>query len=204
MTDPDDLLREIPDESPPPEIVVAAVRAFRYRAIAVVTSIIAAMFLATFALGKLGPPELGAEAAAAIRGGADVIPVLATAEYDGIVVTFSEIVIDGDIGYIRFLFRDMKQHGDVDFEVTSIEVAGQRREVLSNSIANLFSYRIPEGELLERTSAGGWFRFENPDGIASPVVVEVQLLISTEEMVLNGSDLSGPLPTLRLEWSGSP
>lgn len=204
MTDPDDLLRGIPDESPPPEIVVAAVRGFRYRAIAVVTSIIAAVFLATFALGKLGPPDLGTDAAAAIRGGADVIPVLATAEYDGIVVTFSEIVIDGDTGYIRLLFRDMKQHGEVTFEVTAIEVAGQRQEVFGNSLANLFSYRAPGGELQERTSTGGWFRFENPNGIAPPVVVEVQLLILTEDMVLEGSDVSGPYPTLRLESDGSP
>ncbi|VAW09640.1 hypothetical protein MNBD_ACTINO02-755, partial [hydrothermal vent metagenome] len=128
MTDPDDLLRKIPDESPPPEIVIAAVRAFRYRAIAVVASIIAAMFIATFALGKVGPSDVDAEVAAAVRDGADVVPVLTGAQYDGIFVSFSELVVDGNTGYARLLVWDTKGHAEVDFDVVAIEIAGQRQE----------------------------------------------------------------------------
>ncbi len=204
MTDPEDLLRGFPEESPPPEIVIAAVRAFRYRAIAIGASIIAAMFIATFALGKIGPSDVDAEVAAAMRGGADVVPVLTGAQYDGTFVTFSELVIDGNTGYARLLVWDTKGYAEVDFDVVAIEIAGQRQEILSNSIANLVSYRDLDGMLRERTRDAGWFQFESPTGIKPPVALEVQLLIVPEEVVLYGGNLDGPFPILRLEWSGSP
>ncbi|VAW05247.1 hypothetical protein MNBD_ACTINO02-3259 [hydrothermal vent metagenome] len=204
MTDPEDLLHSFPEEAPPPEIVLAAVRAFRYRAIAIGASIIAAMFIATFALGKIGPSDVDAEVAAAVRDGADVVPVLTSAQYDGIFVSFSELVVDGNTGYARLLVWDTKGHAEVDFDVVAIEIAGQRQEIFSNSIAGLVSYRDLDGVLRKRTSDAGWFRFESPTGIKPPVVLEVQLLIVPADVVLHGGNLDGPFPILRLEWSGSP
>ena len=204
MTDPDDLLRNMPEESPPPEIVVAAVRAFRYRAIAVVASAVAIMFVAVFLLGRIGPPDVGADAAAAVRGGAEVIPVLVEDEYDGIYVSFSELIVDDDTGYIRFLAWDTKGHAAVDFESVAIEVAGRRQEFLPMSVPTLSSYRDLDGEMRELTSTGGWIRFEDPEGIKPPVVLEMQLVISPEDVVLYGGELAGPFPTLRLEWEGPP
>ncbi len=204
MTDPDDLLRDMPEESPPPEIVVAAVRGFRYRAIAVVASIVAIMFVAVFLLGKLGPSDIADDAASAVRGGAEVIPVLVEADYDGIYVAFSELVTDGETGYIRFLAWDTKGHAEVDFESVAIEVAGRRQEFLPMSVPTLSSYRDLDGEMRELTSTGGWVRFEDPEGIEPPVVLEMQLVISPEDVVLYGGELTGPFPTLRLEWDGSP
>lgn len=204
MTEPDDLLRNIPEESPPPEIVIAAVRGFRYRAIALVASIIAALFITVFLLGRLGPSDVGADAAAAVRGGAEVIPVLVEDEYDGIYVAFSELVADGNTGYIRFLAWDTKGHAEVDLDVVAIEVAGRRQEIFSGSVPTLSSYRDLDDEMRELTSTGGWVRFEDPEGIEPPVVLEIQLVIWPEDMVLHGGELTGPFPTLRLEWDGSP
>lgn len=204
MTDPDDLLRNIPEESPPPEIVVSAVRGFRYRAIAVVASIIAVTFVAVFLLGRLGPSDDAVNAASAARGGAEVIPVLTVAEHDGIYVAFSELVVDGDTGYIRFLAWDTKGHAQVNFEVVAIEIAGRRQEVFAKSVPTVFSYRDLDGELREQTSTGGWVRFESPEGIGPPVVLEIQLVIEPEDVVLYGGVLAGPFSTLRLEWEGPP
>jgi hypothetical protein len=204
VTDPDDQLRNIPEESPPPEIVIAAVRAFRYRAIAFVASIVAITFIAVFLLGRLGLSDVADDAASAVRGGADVIPVLVEDEYDGIYVAFSELIIDGDTGYIRFLAWDTKGHAEVDLDVVAFEVAGRRQEVFSGSVPTLFSYRDLDGELRERTSTGGWVRFEDPEGIGPPVVLEIQLVIVPEDVVLYGGEFSGPFPTLRLEWEGPP
>jgi len=204
VTDPEDLLHSFPEEAPPAEIVLAAVRAFRYRAIAIVASIIAAMLIATFAVGKIGPSDVDAEVAAAVRDGADVVPVLTGAQYDGIFVSFSELVVDGNTGYARLLVWDTKGRAEIDFDVVAIEIAGQRQEIFSNSIANLMSYRDLDGVLRKRTSDAGWFRFESSTGIKPPVALEVQLLIVPEEVVLYGGDLDGPFPILRLEWSGSP
>ncbi|MFV1961338.1 MAG: hypothetical protein ACC654_10240 [Acidimicrobiia bacterium] len=204
MTDPDDLLRDIPEESPPPEIVIAAVRGFRYRAIAIIASIVATMFVAVFLLGRLGPSDVADDAAAAVRGGAEVIPVLVEAEYDGIYVAFSELIVDEDTGYIRFLAWDTKGHAQVNFEVVAIEVAGRRQEVFAAFVSTVFSYRNLDGELREQTSTGDWVWFEDPKGIGPPVVLEIQLVIEPVDVVLYGGVLTGPYPTLRLEWDGSP
>jgi len=48
MADPEKALKDIPPESPPPEIVLAAVRVFRYRALAVVALGIALVIGAVF------------------------------------------------------------------------------------------------------------------------------------------------------------
>ncbi len=53
MADPEELLGALPDESPPPEIVLAAVRVFRYRALAAVAIGIALVLAGAFVLQQI-------------------------------------------------------------------------------------------------------------------------------------------------------
>ena len=53
MADPEELLGALPEESPPPEIVLAAVRVFRYRALAVAAIAIALIVAGTVFVQKL-------------------------------------------------------------------------------------------------------------------------------------------------------
>lgn len=62
MDDIEQALSGLPQESPPPEIVLAAVRAFRYRTIALVASIVAGALLLGVVWRFVGPENLGAEA----------------------------------------------------------------------------------------------------------------------------------------------
>jgi hypothetical protein len=97
MTDPEDLLRDLPEESPPPEIVLAALRVFRYRAIAAV-----ALAIAIVVTGVMVKNHLDAQSRLRQR--------IATAEYtsggvntlgrlrnvDGVSVMYWELVTDGE------------------------------------------------------------------------------------------------------------
>ncbi len=53
MADPENALKDLPPESPPPEIVLAAVRVFRYRALAVVALGVALVIGAVFVYQKI-------------------------------------------------------------------------------------------------------------------------------------------------------
>lgn len=53
MADPEDLLGTVPEESPPPEIVLAAVRVFRYRALAFVAIAVALAVVGVVFVQKL-------------------------------------------------------------------------------------------------------------------------------------------------------
>lgn len=53
MADPEELLGALPEESPPPEIVLAAVRVFRYRALAAVSIALALGVVGAFVVQKL-------------------------------------------------------------------------------------------------------------------------------------------------------
>jgi hypothetical protein len=53
MADPEELLGALPDESPPAEIVLAAVRVFRYRALAVIAVVVALLVGGVYVVQRL-------------------------------------------------------------------------------------------------------------------------------------------------------
>lgn len=129
MREPESLLRQEPDESPPTEIVLAAVRVFRYRLLAVI-----ALGLALAVVGSAVVERLNANdrllveiANARYEGGTLQARGLGEARRENAIsVTAREIVtgpLDGDGGpiYVHLIGRDDRGRGGVlDVEDTRI------------------------------------------------------------------------------------
>ena len=198
MTDPEQALAVPPDESPPPEIVLAAVRGFRYRTVAVISIGALATLLVMAVLARFRPGDIGTDAARAASQGAEVLPVLESGEYDGINVVVSEIVVEGDAVFLRYLAWDTKGHAAVEVHVAALETGGVRLEPSTTSFQDLSLCDVPG----RRTTTGGWARFESPGRIEGPVSIEVEFLIWPEERCEGSATIEGPYPRVRLHWEG--
>lgn len=203
MDDVEQALSGLQEESPPPEIVLAAVRTFRYRAIAVVASIVAAVFVLGVAGRFLGPENLGAEVAS-LRG-ATTVPILAEAEYDGIRVTMTELVWREDTGHVRFVAVDNGSHAEVDIEAIALTSStGRKHDLGPNSIVSVSNFETPQGDRIDRRTDAGWVKFIDPDHDPyGPLSMELQLVEVPLEVVLEGGVVTGPYPTLTIDHEGT-
>lgn len=108
MADPERLVRELPEESPPPEIVLAAVRTFRYRAIAAIAVAVAVAVVGIVTVPRLisallDPRDVDELAFRAMREGI-TYDVAADAEVDGGRVLLWQVWIGEEgLSYARFL-----------------------------------------------------------------------------------------------------
>jgi hypothetical protein len=126
-------LAGLPRESPPPEIVLAAVRAFRYRALATVAVLVAAVLVGGWVARSVfgfHPVEVRA-AQARYAGG--VQSVGAATVVQGVTVMLPEVAFD-DRGhaYFQVLAMDAERRG-VAIEVTSVRIGGLPATLLDYS-----------------------------------------------------------------------
>ncbi len=118
------LLRELPAESPPPEIVLAAVRVFRYRAIAVAALAVMVAVLAVSILPRfLRPTTTDDEVAAVRRDGASQTLALEQ-DVQGIHVLLWEIVWGKERSFVHLQAWD-PQGRALDAEVAGLTVGGR-------------------------------------------------------------------------------
>jgi hypothetical protein len=96
MDDTERLIRDVPSESPPPEIVLAAVRTFRYRAIAVVFFVITAVIAGTWLGHRLVVTPLTLDRIALAKAEHGWQPVFAEGEVAGVRVLFLEVIPEPD------------------------------------------------------------------------------------------------------------
>lgn len=200
----DDIERSLGDlaEEPPPEIVLAAVRAFRYRFIATVAAIIAGAFLLGAIWRVIGPDNIAAEVASLRQ--PTIVPMLAVAGYDGINVAVTELVWDESTGYLRYVAWDEGSHAEVTVEPMVLTTStGRTIELFAGSVPALAHFSVPGERDIDRRTSGDWIRFEDADhDPLGPLSLEVQLVISPLEIVLEGGVLEGPFPTLTLRFDG--
>ena len=107
MRDPEEMLRSLPPESPPAEVVVAALRVFRYRAIAAIALACALLLSAIVLKGNLDRDARLLERIGEIRytsGGTQTLNRLR--DVDGIKVLLWEVVSDEDSSYVHVLGWD--------------------------------------------------------------------------------------------------
>lgn len=107
MRDPEEMLRSLPPESPPAEVVLAALRVFRYRAIAAI-ALACALVLSAFLLkANLDEDARLLERIGEIRytsGGTRTLNQLR--DVDGVKVLLWEVVTDEDSTYVHVLGWD--------------------------------------------------------------------------------------------------
>lgn len=126
MTEPEDLLRSMPKESPPPELVMAAMRVFRYRAIAAIFLSCALVLSAFILKSKIDQDSRLLERIGEIRyttGG--VTHVNELRDLDGAEVMLWEVVVDeADTSYVHVLAWD-DDGRDFTLEVSDPRVDGR-------------------------------------------------------------------------------
>ena len=179
MADVDQMLRDLPEESPPPEIVLSAVRSFRYRVIAIVASVVAAALLLVLLQTVLRPDNIGAEAAR--LGPRGVTPLLVSGDVHSVVVTLVEVIQGDGVGYVHFLVEEGGEEIIVEVEPTEVlispdgenlrqaESVGQSFEVGGlDQIGGAHYGGTPD-------AASGWIRFEGEHEPSGPLAVEFRV-----------------------------
>jgi hypothetical protein len=118
----EELLGGLPEESPPPEVVLAAVRGFRYRAIATVAVLVTLIVVGGLLAGRfLAEPPSAAEQVA----GADRVVLAAAGGRGGARVMVWEVAWRGRRGWLHT--QGWKQPGAADFtyQVTGLSLDGR-------------------------------------------------------------------------------
>ena len=123
MTDPIATLEQLPPESPPNEVVLTAVRIFRYRAIATVALLVVGVFALGWALTQLQGATIDSdlarlladdEAQTIVLGAADVV--------DGFRVEAVELVWNEDRGFLQVLVSAPPDAAESEIGVSIAEV----------------------------------------------------------------------------------
>jgi hypothetical protein len=125
MREPENLLRTLPPETPPPEVVTAAMRVFRYRALAAVALACALVLSAIILKAKVDADARLLERIGAIRyttGGVD--HVADVRDLDGLKVVLWEVVVDeAPTSYVHVLAWDERGR-DFTLAISNPEVDG--------------------------------------------------------------------------------
>jgi hypothetical protein len=126
-------LAGLPRESPPPEIVLAAVRVVRYRALATVAVLVAAILVGGWAARSLfgfHPVEVRA-AQARYSGGVQSLDAATVVQ--GVTVMVPDIALDGrGHAYFQILAMDPQRRA-VGLDVTSVRIGGRAATLLDYS-----------------------------------------------------------------------
>lgn len=168
MADPERLVRELPEESPPPEIVLAAVRTFRYRAVAAVSLAVALAVIGVTVVPRLmsallEPRDVEELAFRAGREGL-AYDVAADAEVDGARVLLWQVLVGREgRAYAQFLAW---RPGDmpIDLALRELRVGGREVEVTGGG---------GEASCCDPAVAELWLEFEAEFPIGGPVEAEV-------------------------------
>ena len=133
MREPEDLLRTIPPESPPPEVVMAAIRVFRYRAIAAIglaCALVLSAFVVKSALERDGRLQ---EQIGAIRyTTGSTMNIADLHQVNGVKVMLWEIVVDeADTAYVHVFAWDPRGR---DFSLAISDPQADGRTVTLGSL----------------------------------------------------------------------
>ena len=126
MTEPEDVLRSMPKESPPPELVMAAMRVFRYRAVAAIFLSCALVLSAFILKSKIDEDSRLLARIGEIRyTTGHVTSVNLRRDVDGATVMLWEVVVDeADASYVHVLAWDDRGR-DFTLEVSDPRVDGR-------------------------------------------------------------------------------
>jgi hypothetical protein len=156
-------LASLPRESPPPEIVLAAVRAFRYRALATVAVLVTVVLVGGWVARSVfgfRPVEVRA-AQARYSGGVQSLD--AASVIQGVTVIVPDVAFDGrGHAYFEVLAMDPQRRA-VAIDITSVRIAGRPAALLDYSgIADAMFSQL-------------WQEVEVPGSRLSPIEVNVRL-----------------------------
>jgi hypothetical protein len=146
--EPEEALRSLPRESPPPEIVLGAIRVFRYRALAVVALALALVLVALIAKSALEKDARLLERIGALRYENGVVDVADVRAIDGVTVAVWEVVLDDDAVFIHVFAWD---ESGTEFTLALSEVEADGIEASFGSVEALGG-----GRLGDRTHAELW------------------------------------------------
>jgi hypothetical protein len=165
--DPERLLGELPEESPPPEIVLAAVRVFRYRALLALVLVIALSVIGVLLAQRYLGPVTTDDLIAAVRHDGGTTTLGLEQEVGGVHVLLWEIVSDRDVSSTGYLHIEAWDADAVNIQlrVTSLQVGGR--------VAPAFDFGS-SGSCCP-SSYESWVRFEAPNGIGSTLGADVEV-----------------------------
>lgn len=206
MADTEELLSSLPQESPPPEIVLSAVRGFRYRAIATVSSLLLAALLIFVVLPSLATKDLGVRAEGLhIR---EVTPLFVSGQAADVKVTLTELIMGSGEGYVHFIIEEL---GDGVAEVSFSNV------LISPTGEGVFAAESSEGQSFEvgfvdsatatyyadvPDAVSGWLRFEGDHDPNGPLSVLFDVFLVPPEAFETGAFEGTPVQ-LRIDYPGA-
>lgn len=206
MTDAEKLLGDIGQESPPPEIVLSAVRAFRYRAIAVISSVILGAVVLLVVLPSLGTKDLGVRAEG-LRA-AEVTPLFVSAQAAGVKVTLTELLMGSGEGYVHFVVEEVGDGvAEVDFNNVMVSPTGEALFPAESSEGQSFTVgSMTSEEALHfangPNAASGWVHFEGDHDPTGPLSVLFDVFIVPPEAYETGSFDAAAI-RLRVDYPGA-
>jgi hypothetical protein len=174
MTEPEDLLREMPPESPPPEIVLSALRVFRYRAVAAVALALALVVSAFLIKGELDEDARFMEQVAGAMYDGGVSQDVQVRTVDGVEVMFWELVWGDGTVFVHVMAWD---EGGRDFTIDIVDPTLDGRRATSVGINGSGG---GSGSGITQTDL--WEEFGSFEGPSADVAFDVEV---------TGPDVSG-------------
>jgi hypothetical protein len=174
MAEPEDLLREMPPESPPPEIVLSALRVFRYRAIAAIALALALVVSAFVIKSELDEDARFMEQVGEAMHDGGVSQDVQVRTVDGVEVMFWELVWGDGTVYVHVLAWD---EGGRDFSLDILDPTLDGRRATSVGIN-----RSGGGSLSGITHTDLWEEFGSFEGPSADITFDVHV---------TGPDISG-------------
>lgn len=185
--DPEQLLRELPDESPPPEIVLAAVRVFRYRAIAVIALAFGLTVSGIYAAHRFLGPVTTDDEVQAVRHGGETVTIASEQDVSGVHVMFWEVIWKGGKGFAHFQAWD-PQNRNFGVEVRNLTIRGRAVQVVGGGGG---------GSCCKPDSDEEWVQFADPTFPAAPISADVAVTIRAE-----GASAPQVIGTAHLTYGG--
>jgi hypothetical protein len=194
MSNPIDVLERQPLESPPEEIVLGAVRLFRYRAIATVTAIVAIAVIGYAVISAVSASDRQQRLDSVLTSpSAQVVALDAVGTVDGIEFRLTESVWDNGVGFVRVIAtetRSDRSEPQVDIEVGEVRVrfAGVNGEAVS-SVVNQPSLTI--GRSSETRATGSfWVEYLSESPVGDTLSVRFIVVPIPQDFLDNGGELT--------------
>ena len=168
--DPEQLLRDLPEQSPPPEIVLAAVRVFRYRAIAVIALAFGLTVSGIYAAHRFLGPVTTDDEVQAVRHGGQTVTIANEQDVAGVHVLFWEVIWKAGKGFAHFQAWD-PQNRNFGVEVRNLSVGGRPVQVVGGGGGGSCCHPDMDEE---------WVQFADPTFPEAPISADVAVTLRTE------------------------
>lgn len=199
MTDPVLLLTSDSVEAPPEEIVLGAVRQFRYRTIVTVLIGLAGVLALVLIAQRLqmGPIDDDLESLLLNRE-ATVTVVTGSHIVDGVEFRVTESIWADGVGYLRLMATETEPNRDepqVEVSVATVSVEPSQQWSV-NDVGGTLG-RTPSA----RTTDAWWVRYESATPPSGPIFIEAGVIAFPAEFIENGGVFEADLTTVRIEFS---